>query len=446
MQHRGSLFNQEEAGKSEGTARSRALGCGHLVADGTCSYVPIHATKTSRLDCLSPLCRRDDASNVALQKKMGLAGEPVRLAGRGGMRIFMWTNRDGSQSETFMTTSAAALREILLKLCRREDLTRAEAREAFMHIMSGEATDAQIGGLLVGLAAKGTTVEELVGAAMVMREKAIPVQCDGGGVIIDTCGTGGDVRGTFNISTAAAIVVAASGVRVVKHGNRSATSKSGSADVLEKLGVKLELNPGQLKQCLEAANICFAFARYHHPAMKFVGAARTSLGIPTIFNVLGPLTNPARAKHQLLGVFRPELTDRLATVLRELGSERAWVVHADDGLDELSTLGRTRISELKGGEVHTWTLDPAAVGMPYARLSDLQVHSVDEAADSIRRVVAGEKGAKRDIAVLNAAAALVVAEAAADLRSGIEKATQAIDSGHAEKTLDALIRTSTTAA
>jgi anthranilate phosphoribosyltransferase len=344
-----------------------------------------------------------------------------------------------------MTLSTAPLRDTLLKLCRREDLTRAETREAFLHIMSGQATDAQIGGLLVGLAAKGTTVEELVGAATVMREKAIPIPCDGDDVIIDTCGTGGDVRGTFNISTAAAIIVAAAGVRVVKHGNRSATSKSGSADVLEKLGVKLELNPPQLKQCLDAANICFAFARYHHPAMKFVGAARAALGIPTIFNLLGPLTNPARAKHQLLGVFRPELTERLATVLRELGSQRAWVVHADDGLDELSTLGQTRVSELNNGAVHTWTLDPADLGLPYAQLSDLQVHSVDQAAEALRRVFAGQKGPTRDIALLNAAAALVVAEKASDLKSALTLAAQAIDSGHAAQTLDALILASQSA-
>src|SRR5688572_12809845 len=222
-----------------------------------------------------------------------------------------------------MTTPTSPLRDTILKLCRREDLTRAEAREAFDHIMSGQATEAQIGGLLIGLAAKGTTVEELVGAATVMREKAIPIPCeDNSGVIIDTCGTGGDVRGTFNISTAAAIIVAAAGVRVVKHGNRSASSNSGSADVLEALGVKLDLAPDQLKRCLDAAGICFAFARFHHPAMKFVVGARTSLAIPTIFNVLGPLTNPARARHQLLGVFAPELTDRLAAVLHALGSER----------------------------------------------------------------------------------------------------------------------------
>src|SRR5687768_2631492 len=278
----------------------------------------------------------------------------------------------------------APLRDILLKLCRREDLTRDEACEAFAHVMSGDATEAQIGGLLVGLAAKGTTADELVGAALVMREKAIAIDCDStAGVIIDTCGTGGDVRGTFNISTAAAIVVAAAGVKVVKHGNRSASSKSGSADVLEKLGVKLELTGPQMRRCLDEAGFCFAFARAHHPAMKFVAPARTALGIPTIFNLLGPLTNPARARHQLLGVFAPELTDRLATVLRELGSQRAWVVHADDGLDELSTLGPTRVSELKDGEVRTWSLDPKTIGLPYARLSDLQVEDVEASADMI---------------------------------------------------------------
>src|SRR5258706_1948092 len=291
------------------------------------------------------------------------------------------------------------IRDILLKLCRREDLTRDEARNAFAHILSGQATEAQIGGLLVGLAAKGTTVEELVGAATVMREKSIPVGCDDGdGVIIDTCGTGGDVRGTFNISTAAAIIVAAAGVRVVKHGNRSASSKSGSADVLERMGVKLDLTPGELKKCLEAAGICFAFARYHHPAMKFVANARTSLGIPTIFNVLGPLTNPARARHQLLGVFSAELTDRLAAVLQQLGSERAWVVHANDGLDGISTIGPTRGSELRDGHISTWTLDPAKLGLSYARLSDLQVSGVDEAADMMRMVMQGTVGPMRDIA------------------------------------------------
>jgi anthranilate phosphoribosyltransferase len=337
----------------------------------------------------------------------------------------------------------APLRDILLKLCRREDLTRDEAREAFAHVMSGEATDAQIGGLLVGLAAKGTTVDELVGAATVMREKAVAIECDSSaGVIIDTCGTGGDVRGTFNISTAAAIIVAAAGVRVVKHGNRSASSKSGSADVLERMGVKLDLTPGELKKCLEAAGICFAFARYHHPAMKFVANARTSLGIPTIFNVLGPLTNPARAKHQLLGVFSAELTDRLAAVLQHLGSERAWVVNAHDGLDELSTIGPTRVSELRDGHISTWTLDPAKLGLSYARLSDLQVSSVEEAADMLRMVMQGTMGPMRDIALLNAAAGLVIAGKCRDLKDGLVVAADAVDSGRAQRTLEALIRAS----
>ena len=340
------------------------------------------------------------------------------------------------------THHAAPLRDILLKLCRREELTRSEARSAFDHIMSGDASDAQIGGLLVGLAAKGTTVEELVGAATVMREKALPIGCETDGVVLDTCGTGGDVRGTFNISTAAAILAAAAGVKVVKHGNRSASGTSGSADVLEKLGVRLELPPEGLKRCLTEAGICFAFARSHHPAMRFVAAARSSLGIPTIFNLLGPLTNPARARHQLLGVFSPELTDRLASVLRELGSERAWVVHADDGLDELSTLGRTRVSELRDGEVHTFTIDPRDLGLPYARLSDLQISSADESANLIRLMLQGTPGAVRDIAVLNAAAALVVAGRSAELAEAVPLVEEAIDSGRAAQTLEGLVRCS----
>lgn len=333
------------------------------------------------------------------------------------------------------------MRDILLKLCRREDLTREEARAAFLHIMSGEAPEAQIGGLLVGLAAKGTTVDELVGAATVMREKAVSIACEND-VILDTCGTGGDVRGTFNISTAAAIIAAAAGVKVVKHGNRSATSRAGSADVLEKLGVRLALTKEQLSRCVNEANICFAFARDHHPAMKYVAGARTALAVPTIFNMLGPLANPAGARHQLLGVFAPELTGRFAQVLRELGSERAWVVHAEDGLDELSTLGPTRIAELKDGAVTNRTFDPASVGLAYARLSDLQIHSVDEAADVLTRILAGEKGPMRDIALLNAAAALVVAGECARIDEGLKLAADVVDSGRARRTLDALVRCS----
>jgi anthranilate phosphoribosyltransferase len=339
------------------------------------------------------------------------------------------------------------MRDLLLKLCNRNDLTRDEARDAFTQIMSGQASEAQIGGLLIGLASKGTTVEELVGAAMVMREKATRVDagCDAKTqVVLDTCGTGGDVRGTFNISTAAALIAAAAGVKVVKHGNRSASGRAGSADVLEAMGVKLDVTSDQMRACLHEANICFAFARQHHPAMKFVAAARTSLGIPTIFNVLGPLTNPAGARHQLLGVFAAELTDRLAAVLRELGSERAWVVHANDGLDELSTLGPTRVSELKDGHVKTWVLDPTTLGLPYARLSDLTIQGTSEAADALRRILAGEHGPKRDIALLNAAASLVVAGRCEDLRNGLEVAATILDDGSAHRTLNKLVQCSNT--
>jgi anthranilate phosphoribosyltransferase len=334
-------------------------------------------------------------------------------------------------------------RDVLLKLCRTQDLSREEAHDAFAFVMSGEASDSQIAGLLVGLAAKGSTVDELVGAASVMREKAVRLACnDDGEVILDTCGTGGDIKGTFNISTAAAIITAAAGVRVVKHGNRSASSKAGSADVLEKLGVHLELTPDQLRKCVGSANICFAFARVHHPIMKNVAHVRTSLGIPTIFNMLAPLMNPARARHQLLGVFSPELTERLALVLRELDSRRAWVVHAEDGLDELSTMSPTRISELKDGQVKTWQLDSRSLGLSTPALTDLQVSTVDQAAHAIHRIVDGEKGPMRDIAALNAAGALVISEKCPDLKSGLALAMQAIDSGAARRTLDALVAAS----
>jgi anthranilate phosphoribosyltransferase len=338
---------------------------------------------------------------------------------------------------------ATPLRELLLKLCRREDLTRDQAREAFEYIMSGQASEAQIAGLLVGLAAKGTTSEELIGAATVMREKSVPIGCDAeSGVILDTCGTGGDVKGTFNISTAAALIAAACGVKVVKHGNRTATGLAGSADVLEQLGVKLELPPEKLRACLDQAGICFAFARSHHPAMKHVAAARSALGIPTIFNLLGPLTNPGRARHQLLGVFSPELTDRLASVLAGLGSVRAWVVHAQDGLDELSTIGPTRISDLHNGQVHTWMLDPQSLGLPYARLSDLQIASAAQAGEALRQVLGAQPGPMYDIAALNAAAALVVAGKAGELPEGLKLARQALDSGRAREVLATLVRCS----
>jgi anthranilate phosphoribosyltransferase len=333
-------------------------------------------------------------------------------------------------------------RDILLQLCRREDLSAEQSRFAFTHLMSGTATDAQIGGFLVGLAAKGSTVDELVGAASVMRDHVVPVPTDPGDSVLDTCGTGGDVKGTFNISTAAAIVAAAAGVKVVKHGNRSASGKTGSADVLEALGVRLDTTPEVQTRCLQEVNLCFAFARGHHPAMKHVAAARASLGIPTLFNLLGPLTNPAGAKHQLLGVFAPELTEKLALVLQRLGSVRAWVVHAEDGLDEISTTCATRVSELHDGRVTTWTLDPEHLGLPRGSIDDLRVDGVEAAADAIRQIVAGRPGPMRDITLLNAAAAIVISGCSATLKNGLDRAAGAVDSGRVRATIQKLIEIS----
>ena len=297
----------------------------------------------------------------------------------------------------------------------------------------------QIGGLLVGLAAKGTTVEELVGASTVMREMVIPIDC------------GWNRRRARHLRHRRRHPANLQHLhRRRTHRRRSwnqsrqarqplASGHSGAADALEKLGLKLQIPPANLRRRLDRANICFAFAQAHHPAMKHVADARKALGIPTIFNLLGPLTNPGRARHQLLGVFAPELTDRLAAVLRDLGSRRAWVVHAEDGLDEISTLGPTRISELRDGHIQTWTLDPKDFQISYARLSDLQISTVDEAADALTSVLNREPGPKRDIALLNAAAAMVVAEAAKDLNEGLELARKSLDEGNAAKALELLI-------
>ncbi|MDB5326874.1 MAG: anthranilate phosphoribosyltransferase [Phycisphaerales bacterium] len=334
------------------------------------------------------------------------------------------------------------MRDVLLKLTRRQNLSRDEARSAFDSILSGTAPDAQIAGFLMGLAVKGVTGDELAGAAGVMREKVLSIPRPKGGpldgVVLDTCGTGGTGRDTFNVSTAAAILVASCGVKVVKHGNRKASGVSGSADVLETLGVRLDLPPDRLAACLEQVGLCFAFARNHHPAMKHVSAARTALGVPTIFNILGPLTNPARACHQLLGVYERPLARLIAGVLADTGSHRAWVVHADDGLDELSTIGPTRVCEVKSGHITEWTLDPATLGLKKASLGDLRVSSPTESAAIIRGIMTGQKGPAYDIAALNAAAGLVITGAASDLSEGLRQVARSVENGNAERTLATL--------
>lgn len=344
-----------------------------------------------------------------------------------------------SFASQYSMTRLRIMRDFLHKLIHRQHLSRAEAKAAFEAILSGGATDAQIAGLLVGLSTKGVVLDELVGAHGVMREHVLPVPRGDDEVILDTCGTGGDVKGTFNISTAAALLAAACGVKVVKHGNRSASSKSGSADVLEKLGVRLDVPADKLRACLDHAGICFAFARNHHPAMKHVAAARTALGVPTIFNLLGPLTNPARAHYQLLGVYSQHLTELLAGVLKESGSKRAWVVHAEDGLDELSTLGPTHVCELNNGSLKTWTLDPNSLGLAKPKIDDLQVDSVEASAAAIVRIMDGQPGPMRDIAGLNAAAGMVITGAASDLAEGLHKVDRAVLSGAARNTLAKLV-------
>jgi anthranilate phosphoribosyltransferase len=330
------------------------------------------------------------------------------------------------------------MRELLAKLVRRSDLTADEAGAAFEQVMAGDVPPATVAALLMGLAVKKPAVGEIVGAARAMRAASVKIDAGDGANLLDTCGTGGDVKGTFNISTAAALVAAACGVKIVKHGNRSASSKSGSADVLEALGVRLDAPPAVLRKCLDEANICFAFARGHHPAMKHVAPIRAELGVPTIFNLLGPLTNPAGAGVQLIGVYRPDLVPLIAEALRELGTRRAWVVHAEDGLDELSTMSPTIVAALQDGQIDHTRIDAQSLGLPRANLADLQVPDAAASADVLRRVFAGEQGPARDIVLLNAAAAVHLAGRAADLPAAMDVAVTVVDRGDAAATLSSL--------
>lgn len=318
-----------------------------------------------------------------------------------------------------------------------KSLSRAEAAEAFELLMTGAAEPAQIGGFLMALRMRGETVDEITGAAEVMRAKATGVKAPPGSV--DTCGTGGDASGTYNISTCAAFVVAGAGVPVAKHGNKSISSKSGSADVLAALGVKLDVTPEIVSRAIEQAGIGFMFAPAHHSAMKHVGPTRVALGVRTIFNLLGPLANPARAKRQVIGVYDKAWLMPIAEVLRNLGSERLWVVHGDDGLDELTTTGITHVASLDRGQISSFTVRPSDVGLPTASTEMLKGGDAAQNAEAIRKVLAGDSGAFRDIVVLNAGAALLVSGKAADLGTGVEMAARSIDEGKAKAALLKLI-------
>jgi anthranilate phosphoribosyltransferase len=339
--------------------------------------------------------------------------------------------------------------DAIKKVVDRTDLKAAQAEAVLEQIMTGQCTDAQIASLLTALRMKGETVEELTGFARVMRRKSAPVDthlsvaAEIAGTereaLIDTCGTGGDVTGSFNISTATAFVVAGCGLRVAKHGNRSVSSQCGSADVVEALGVKIDISPERIAAAIDEVGIGFLHAPLLHEAMKYVSIARRQMGIRTIFNMLGPLTNPAGANTQVIGVYAEHLTDMLARVLRELGSRRAMVVHGSDGLDEITITGESKITELKDGQIKTYTVTPEELGLAGASLKEIQGGDARRNGEIILEVLGGRSGAPRDVVLANAAAAIVVSNRANDFREGVRLAADSIDSGRAMEKLQRLI-------
>jgi anthranilate phosphoribosyltransferase len=330
------------------------------------------------------------------------------------------------------------IREAINLVIQNISLSEAETAEVMTEIMEGRATDAQIGAFLTALRIKGETVEEITGAARIMRDKATTIKAPEG--VIDTCGTGGDMSGTFNISTTTAIVVAAAGVPVAKHGNRSVSSRSGSADVLEALGIRIDLPPDKVEKCLFETGFAFLFAPLFHPAMKFAIGPRREIGIRTIFNILGPLTNPAGAKRQLLGVFTSRLTDTLASVLGNLGASDAMVVHGEDGLDELTLSTGTRISRLRDGKVESFYVTPDEFGLQTVAVIELAGGDKEKNAAITLSVLEGGKGPTRDIVLMNTAAALVTAGRTSEFSAGVDIAAEAIDTGKALKKLHEIKR------
>jgi len=332
------------------------------------------------------------------------------------------------------------LKKAISDVANRRDLSRAEISSVMEIIMEGKATHAQIGALLTGLRMKGETVDEIAGAAQVMRKKAlrIPLNISPEEPLVDTCGTGGDGTRTFNISTTTAFVVAGAGIRVAKHGNRSVSSRSGSADVLEALGINLDLLPEHVGMAVETLGMGFMFAPSLHPAMKYAVGPRRDLGIHTIFNILGPLTNPAGANIQVLGVYDPALTRPLAKVLGRLGSKKAWVVHGEGGLDELSLLGNSVVAEWDGNGVREFIIRPEDAGLKPCRAEDLKGGSAGENAQILKDILSGKRGPRRDIVLLNAGAAILLADRAKSMKEAADLAAESIDSMEAMKKLEAL--------
>lgn len=331
-------------------------------------------------------------------------------------------------------------KDLIAKVADGHTLSPDEARQAFEVILSGSATPSQLGGFLMALRVRGESIAEVTGAVATMRSKMLTV--DAPENAIDIVGTGGDSSGSYNISTCTAIVVAGCGVPVAKHGNRSLSSKSGAAEALSELGVNIDIDPKKISACIHKAGIGFMFAPLHHAAMKHVGPTRMELGTRTIFNLLGPLSNPAGVKRQMVGVFARKWVDPVAQSLRELGSERAWIVHGSDGMDEITTTGPTFVSELKDGEVRSFEITPEDAGLPHAKADELKGGMPAENAKALRDVLAGAKNAYRDIVLFNSAASLVVADRAGSLREGVEMAAASIDNGSAADTLEKLVAAS----
>lgn len=330
------------------------------------------------------------------------------------------------------------IKEAIAKTVEGEDLAAAEAEGVMQEIMSGEATPAQIGAFLTTLRMKGETAEEIVGCARAMRRNAIPVRPQRQD-LVDTCGTGGDGANTFNISTTVAFVAAGAGLAVAKHGNYSVSSRCGSADLMQALGANINLTPEQIARCIDEVGVGFLFAPALHPAMKHALGPRKEIGLRTIFNILGPLSNPAGATVQLLGVYKSELTELLAQVLGTLGARDAFVVHGAHGLDELSVTGVNRVARFSEGKTETYSLDPAKLGIPRARLSDLSGGTPEENVAITRGVLGGQKGPRRDVVLLNAAAVLVAGGKAATLEEGLSLAAEAIDTGRAQEKLEGFV-------
>ncbi|MEQ8373420.1 anthranilate phosphoribosyltransferase [Labrenzia sp. PO1] len=334
----------------------------------------------------------------------------------------------------------STFKDFIAKVSDGHALSPEEAREAFEVILSGSATPSQLGGFLMALRVRGESIAEVTGAVATMRSKMIPVRAPANAM--DIVGTGGDNSGSYNISTCTALVVAGSGVPVAKHGNRSLSSKSGAAEALAELGVNIDIDARKISDCINRAGIGFMFAPLHHAAMKHVGPTRMELGTRTIFNLLGPLTNPAGVKRQMVGVFARKWVEPLAEALRELGSEKAWVVHGSDGMDEITTTGPTAIAELKNGTIRSFEISPEDVGLSVSDPQDLKGGLPSENAKALRDVLAGAKNAYRDVVLFNAAASLLVADKVETLKDGVELAAQSIDSGSAADTLEKLVAAS----